>query len=648
MSAFPKHSSHFYEFGPFRLDVEQRLLFRDSEAVPLTPKLVDTLFVLIENHGRLLEKNALMDLVWPNTFVEESSLAQNISLLRKALGDESGLQYIVTLPKRGYRFIAEVQERSYSSLPVAADFPVSLENEADSENREAQGAIRATELPVTSASRKWRFHATVVGVVVCLSIAAVWWKDRSRGVDADLRGSSIAVLPFKTLGIQDETDLAGLGMADALILRLAQMDQVTVLPTSSVIRYLHRKDDASAIGRELGVDVVLDGTLQRTGRRVRVTAQLIRLRDGKTIWGGKFDDEGSDLLAVQDELSSRLAQELALKVEPRNGQRFKKRLTDNAEAYELYARGLYFWNKRTAQGLAQAIDFFTQATQKDPDYALAYASLADAHMLTRYYRYGGVTSEEVLAKARPAALKAIELDPTLSEAHAVMGMVKALEGELPLARSMFRRAVDLNPNLAMSHLRYGFALANQGMLDAAIEHMLRAHQLDPLSPTINTNLSAYFIFKAQYDEGIKYARLALEIDPNFWQARINLAEAAQFNQQYDEAVAEYKRIELIDASNNLVAPELAYLYAINGNRDKAIKLLAQTEKTFKDGKAPAYHIALAYVALSQPDEAIAWLNRAADSESIVMPDFRYSAKLQPIRNDPRFRSLEDRVLQKYR
>ena len=625
MSNNLKQKPHSYEFGPFRLEVGERLLFRGSERISLPPKVLDTLFVLIENRGRLLEKGVLLDAVWPDTFVEESSLAQNISLLRKALGDNNGVPYIETLPKRGYRFTAGVREvfNAYENL-----------NDVD-------------EKPPLRRVR-WRRYAAVacVALVVVTAVTYLWWK-RSRSIETDLRNGSIAVLPFETLGAHDDTDLAGLGMADALILRLLQSDRITVLPTTSVIKYLNHKDDALTIGRELGVDAVLDGTVQRTGDRIRVTAQLTSVRDGKTIWSAKFDDQATDLLVVQDALSEQLAQSLLLNGDEEPS---KKHYTENAEAYELYTRGLYFWNKRTPEGLGKSIDYFTKATEKDPNYALAYATLADAYLLIRFYGYQGLTSQEILERAKAIASRAIELDPVLGEAHVVLGTVQALEGNLQLARDMYRRAVDLNPNLPIAHLRYGYALAYSGQLDSALQHMLRARQLDPLSPVININLSAYYAYKRRHDESAKYARSALEIAPDFWQARLNLAEAYESMNMFDEAEEEFKKIGTEGELGLVAKSALACLYVLKGNVAEARKLVAEVEAAKWSGNSAdliEYQVAMVYIALNEPQAALARLTKLADSRTIVMPDFRYSHKLDPLRKLPEFQALELRVLSRY-
>jgi DNA-binding winged helix-turn-helix (wHTH) protein/TolB-like protein/Tfp pilus assembly protein PilF len=653
MSAICKKESHCYEFGPFRLDAEERLLFRGQEIVPLTPKVVETLLVLVENRGQLLHKNELMEALWPDTFVEESSLAQNISLLRKALGEDQGRQYIETLPKRGYRFTAEVKEvrdqhgAFFTHRLENAQFVIEEEEEELTESVVTlpftNSAIRST---ITRGFSRAQLYAVVGFCVIGLAAAAFLLQTRSHKAQP-LAPKSIAVLPFKT--IDSENESTGLGMADALILRLARQNQLLVLPTSSIFKYTKREVDARSIGRQLGVDAVLDGTIQQSGERLRVTAHLIRVGDGATLWTGKFDQQLTDIFVVQDAVSEQLAHALTLTI-TKPDQKLPKVYTKNPEAYELYAVGLYFWNKRTEQGLAKAIEHFNRAIEKDPDFALAYASLSDSHMLVGHNRYGNLTPRDVLPKVKAAAVRAFEIDPNLAEAHSAMAVVNALEGDYPQAIKLYQRSIELNPNHATAHLRYGYLLANVGQLDDAIQHMQRAHDLDPLSSTIDINLSAYYGLKQNWDLSLKYARMALELNPEAWQGRVNLGEALEAKRLYQEAEVEYKKLE--QQGHILIAKQqLAYLYAVTGRSIEAHALIAELEKAFKDGKAhntTEHHIALAYLALGNPDKAFEWLDSAFNSRSLVSPDFQYGHKLNPIRSDPRFLDLRERVLARLR
>jgi len=649
MSAIRKKQIHLYEFGPFRLDAEERLLFRGQEIVPLTPKVVETLLVLIEHRGQLLQKNELMSALWPDTFVEESSLAQNISLLRKAFGEEhGGRQYIETLPKRGYRFVAEVKEVHDQSGAFLlhrlenAEFVIEEEDELTESVVALQAATSTTPSSASRGFSKPQFYALAGFCVLALAAAVYLLQTRGNGVQLQANPRSIAVLPFKSLDSENES--VGLGMADALILRLARQNQLLVLPTSSISKYTKPETDARSIGRQLGVDAVLEGTIQRSGERLRVTAHLIRVGDGATLWTGKFDQQLTDIFVVQDAASEQLAHALTLTI-TRPDPKIRKPHTQNPEAYEMYTLGLYFWNKRTEEGLTKAIEYFNRAIEKDPDFALAYTGLSDSHMLIGHYRYGNLTTRDVLPKVKIAADRAFELDPNLAEAHAAMAVVNALEGDYPYAMKLYQRSIELNPNLATARLRYGYLLAHVGQLDEAIQHMQRAHDLDPLSSTIDVNLSAYYGFKQNWDLSMKYARMALEVNPEAWQARLNLGEGLEAKGLYQEAEAEYKKLEQ-EGQTLIAKQQLAYVYAVTGRSTESRALIAELEKAFQERKAlntTAHQLALVYLALGESEKTFEWLDRAFDSRAIVSTDFRYGHKLDPVRNDPRFQVLREKV-----
>src|SRR6476620_8498915 len=350
-NAMIQRSLHFYEFGPFRLNATERLLQRGGEIVALTPKVFDTLLVLIENSGHIVEKTQLMEQLWPDSFVEESSLTQNISLLRKALSEgDNESNYIETIPKRGYRFVAQVNERHELTNGAAL---LDIGDVFGSERQFEPIPAPAIQNVARKPSKHYIEVLAVVAVLFGIVTFIYWSRHRSTQEPLGLR--SIAVLPFKTIGADTQTDLLGLGMADALIIKLSKLDQLTVLPTSSVFRYTNRDKDATLIGKDLGVEGILDGTMQRDGDLVRVTAQLIRLKDGKTIWSGKFDERYSSIFLLQDSISEQLTASLSPQVDQAQQPKSGAHPTDNVEAYQSYLTGLYFWNRRTHENLPKAI-----------------------------------------------------------------------------------------------------------------------------------------------------------------------------------------------------------------------------------------------------------------------------------------------------
>jgi DNA-binding winged helix-turn-helix (wHTH) protein/TolB-like protein/Flp pilus assembly protein TadD len=668
-----KKAGRLYEFGPFRLDVAEHRLLRDQDVVPLSPKVFETLLVLVEHGGHVLEKDELMRSLWPDSFVEESSLTQSISLLRKALGEGGGQQFIETVPKLGYRFVAQVRAIEASSnggVAVEAGLPrteatAAAEGEAHGGEPARGEQLTLGELPKNPTASLSEAHArplsesrmrrlsrsrllSCAAALLLLAIIAggVYFRaakttEPKGGPDTVTEGGvrSLAVLPFKSLGGEGGDEFLGLGVADALIIKLGNFEQLNVRPTSSVIKYAGREYDAQPVGKELGVDAVLDGTIQHAGERVRVTVVLLSVRDGRVLWSGKFDERFTDIFALQDSISERVANVLQLQLAAGRQAQLNKRFTENAEAYSYYATGLYFWNKRTREGLTKAIEYFRKATETDRHYASAYAMLADSYCLTVYYGYNVLPRREALQNAEEAVSRALELDDTLAEAHTVMGAVEVYRGDFSAAEQSYKRAIELNPNSAMARYRYGFDLLAMLEIEDAIPEMRRAQELDPVSLPINTTLAACLVSTGQYDEAIRYSKLALEIEPQFGWARANLAEAYGWKGMLEEAEAEYRK--LTEQQDFRLRGELGLVsvYARSGRQVEARRLLSEVKAQYGSEEAfpeLPFEIALAYAALDKKDEAFVWLERAVESRRARGFDLRYSRQLDTLKSDPRY------------
>ena len=602
----------YYEFGPFRLSVNDRLLMRGEQVVHLTPKLIDMLIVLVDNAGHVVTKDVLMSTLWPDTFVEESSLTQNVSLLRRVLAGNGDLKNCIeTIPKRGYRFTADVREitsSNHNPLPSPA-------------------IVNATRQ--SGHVRKYVFAI----FLALLSTLALYWFVLRKPDDL-VMPNSIAVLPFKTIGSAPENDVIGLGIADAVILRLTQLNRTTVLPTSSVFKYTQNDRNPLAIGRDLGVDVVLDGTVQRDGDRVRVSAVLIRLRDGKTVWSEKFDDRYSDVFALQDAISSKLAKTLVPQIEHHP----PVHLTESSEAYEAYLMGLYFWNRRTRENLPKAITYLEDAVRKDPNFAKAHALLGDAYFLSSQSPYLALPESEASPKASASVLRALQLDDTLAEAHMTHAGIVFMDGKYDDADKEFRRAIDLNPNYAATHLRYGYFLLIRSELDQALAAMKRAVELDPVSPTSRAAL-AYVQFMARdFDGAMAEVKKAIELQPDNVVARVNLAALYTHKRMFDEAEVELKKL---DQENPFVLRELAYLYAMAGRIDEARLLIEEIKKSKNVNELGTYDFAVMYAAVGDKDSAFEYLRKASPSHSL-MSMLRFDPQLDSARTDPRFAELINR------
>ncbi|MEK6333679.1 MAG: winged helix-turn-helix domain-containing protein [Acidobacteriota bacterium] len=637
-----KEALRYYEFGPFCLNVTERLLHRNADVIPLTPKLVDTLVVLVENRGHVLTKDELMQSLWPDSFVEESSLTQNISLLRKALAENgNGGQYIETIPKRGYRFVAAVSELDPSTAELIVHERTSTQIFIEDEqlvNDLPEPETKPNQLLQIGGYQLPRKYLAVCAGVILLAGASIfayrWQKSKTIAGNSTVR--SIAVLPFQTIGPKTEKELLGLGIANALIIKLSAIDQTKVLPTSSVSKYLERTQEASVIANDLGVDAVLDGTVQRDGDRVRVTAQMIRTVDGITIWSGKYDTTYSNIFALQDAISEEVGSAMIPNLRKDTRDRLAGRLTESREAYEAYVTGFYFWSKRTKANLSKAIDYFEQATREDSKFARAHALLADSYFLASQDGYELMNSSESLAKAGVSVQAALALDDTLAEAHTTKANIAFGNSDYEQAEREFRRALELNPNYAVGHLRYGYFLFGDFRLADALVEMKRAVELDPVSPVSHTARGYILAMSRDFDGAILENQKAIELQPDLLAPQINLAEAYILNRQFPEALEECKRIEKTDPLSANFLRALAY--GLSGRRELALKAIAVIEHSRDKGRFMRYDFAALYGAIGDKETAFRYLQQVSNTR-FMNAMLKYDPKLDSLRTDQRFEDM---------
>lgn len=632
---------HIYEFGEFRLDASRRLLLRrDGEPVPLTPKVFDTLLYLVEHGGAVLTKDELMAAVWPDTVVEENNLGQNISKLRGLLGEGRGEnRYIATAPGRGYRFVAEVKaltgedarEAATAGPPETIAVPSGV-------------ALTHSSQPTRRVSRlrKRAWAAAFVGLLaaaVGVGIFYVWRGWTKRVGVTSVR--TIAVLPFKPLVQEGRDEALELGIADTLIAKLSNSREFIVRPISSVRRYGRVEQDPVVAGRELGVEAVLDGTIQRWDDRVRVTARLIGVGDGGTLWVGQFDEKFTDIFAVQDSVSLRVAGALRPSLTGEERALLAKRYTDDAEAYDLYLKGRFFWNKRMREADEQAADYFRQALARDPAYALALAGLSD------YYRALPIAHEvpprEALPKAKDAARRALELDEGLAEAHSALGWADFFECDLEGAVKEHRRALEINPNLPDARLGYAHALSNLGRHEEALAEVDRALKLEPLSLHIGS-LKGLLLFHARrYPEAVEHLRKTLEIEPNFWIGQIALGKSYERLGRYEESLAAFRKAGEFTGGASQVVSLSGYTYAVAGRQEEAERTLRELVTASGQRYVPPYHVALVYHGLGNADEALRWLERAYRERDVHLVYLGVDPKWDTLRGDTRFVGLLRRM-----
>lgn len=645
---------HLYEFGTFRLDVTEYLLLRAGERVPLSEKAFETLLVLVRNSGQLVSKEQLMQEVWPDTLVEGNNLDKSICALRHALGEKPAeRKFIETVRRRGYRFVAEVKELNSQAPEVRAPLletlaAGTLHPPASGQSQVAEDAplwSRAVDSfePANERVRKsdgGRFYLALAAVgLLVLALAFLLYSSRAKStVNAPVK--TIAVLPFKSLSQDENDEYLGLGMTDALITRLGHVKQLTVRPTSSVRKYATMPTDPVTAGKELNVEAVLEGSIQRLDQRLRVTVQLISISDGRHLWSDKFDAESKDIFTLQDSISERLAEALALELTGAERELLVKRYTENSAAYKLYLQGRYHWNKRTPEGFQKSREYFTQAIQQDPNYALAYAGLADSYNMLGEYTV--VEPGEAFPKARAAAEKALSLDEKLAEAHTSLALVGLYyDWDFPSAEREFQRALELNPGYATAHQWYGELLMVTGRFDESLREMRRALELDPLSLIGNTALGYALWHAHRYDEAIEQLRKTLEMEPNFPPAVSYLGMSYEQKGMTEEAVKLDLQVRVSHGDSPAQLAALKEAYARSGYKGYWRARVAQDQA---QGKyvAPIY-IALMHALNGEREQALSWLEKAYQERSSWMPHLRVDPRFDMLRSDPRFQALLQRI-----
>jgi DNA-binding winged helix-turn-helix (wHTH) protein/TolB-like protein len=630
----------FYEFGPFRLDANRHRLLRRGEVVPLPPKAIEILTVLIQNPGKLLERKDLMHAVWPDTIVEDANLTVAVSQLRKALNQNGDTgEFIQTIPRVGYRFVADIREVVEKRAPLITEKPAVLHSGIETKDPVATEPQRATHL------RRWnRTPAVATFLVLTLAAVALFvYEARSHHPEPaflPIKPKTLAVLPFQLAGLDNaEDEYLGPGISDSLNTRLSRIKQFAVRPTSSVLRFNSSGQNALEAGRKLAVDGVIEGRIERVNDRVRVTARFWRVSDGVLLWTDSFDEQFTSLFAVEEYISRQVAQALQLKLTPEEQQQLASRNTDSSDAFHAYLRGRYAWNKRTTDEIRKATKFFQQAIDLDPAYAAAYAGLADCYLALG--DYGAGLPNETFPLARGAALRALEIDDALAEAHASLAQIKFLfYWDWAAAEHEYLRAIELKPNYATAHHWYGMFLAAMDRTDEAMREIKLAEDLDPLSLIIRANVGTIDYFARRYNPAIEQERKVLKADPNFVQARRKLAFALEAGGMEQGAIAEWLTVErqMGDDDETLERYKKACAYSgIKGYWLQAIEI-DKKEVGKEAGSLSSY-----YARLGDREQAFYWLDRAYDQR---VPWLVY-AKVTPVydnlRSDPRFKAFLQRL-----
>lgn len=622
-----------YRFGEFTLDGAERLLSRGGTPVPLPARAFDSLLFLVENAGRLVTKNELLDAVWANAFVEESNLTVAISTLRRALGeDPADRKYIQTVSGRGYRFVASVEViEAPRPRPGEHEASISPEPITVSAATPPAAAVPATEISARSGRAPGlRFFWPALAVAALLFAVIAWAVHQH--TQNSFRIRSLAILPIKGT---EADDYILLGLTDSLIGEVG--NSVAVRPMSSVFRYTAAPADPGTVGREQGADAVVLGSLHRAGNDTTVDLTLYRTSNGKALWSQSFTEKSADTQRLQQTMTRSLSAEIARFVEGGKPAAAAPKPAVNEQAYQLYLRGRYFWNRRTDDALHHSIESYRQAIAIDPNYAPAYAGLADSYALLASFSVE--SGRAATPDARSAALSAIQLDPALAEPHASLGMIYFFtDWDGPAAETEFERSISLNPNYATAHHWYALDLAAMGRFPEARYEIRRAQSLDPLSLIIGTNVGWIDYLNHDYDGAIAAYRKVLELDPTFARALTRLGIAEIRKGDYAAAINDLTSADKL-SNDPYITGLLGQAQALGGHTATAQKTLQDLKKRASTKYVPPFSFALIYMGLGQKDAALAALKESIDDRSTPMVYAKIDPSLDEFRKDPAFQKL---------
>jgi TolB-like protein/DNA-binding winged helix-turn-helix (wHTH) protein/Flp pilus assembly protein TadD len=634
----------FYQFGPFRLDPNRHRLFRGDEVVALSPKAIQTLILLVENRGRLLERETLMDALWPDVIVEDANLTVAVSQLRKALNQNGdNAEFIETIPRVGYRFVADICEVIKEPAPLIPEERKCLQpvtdkveaNETTTARPELQAKISL--LPEQRHPRRMQ-QRLIVALALCLTIAvaAIAYRFVRSSTSAPANISSVAVLPLKNLTGDPAAEYFSDGMTESIISELSKVPELKVISRASVFIFKGKEIDPVEAGRRLGVGSIVEGSLLQSKDRIRFQLRLVAVPDGHIIWSGdSYERAAADIFEVQDEISCNVVEHLRPVL---CAGKPARRSTENVAAYEAYLKGRYYMSQRTAEGLMKAIQFFQQATEMDARYALAYCDLAESYKLAVWYV--PMPASEAVPQLQTAATKAIELDSSLPEAHTAMAEVYSFQWRWKESLAENERAITLNPGYGAGHHNVALALALIGRNAEALTHMQRARELDPLSLIINTDFGWVYYLGHRYDEAIAQYQKALELDPNFTLAHFDLALDYSALGRHDKAIAEMQNAR---GRGPEYLAGLGYLYAVAGRRAEALTTVAELQRLAKQQYVPPYHFAWIYAGLGDKDKAIALMQQVYAEHTQHVVDFKTVPMFDSLRSDERFQELIQKV-----
>jgi TolB-like protein/DNA-binding winged helix-turn-helix (wHTH) protein/Tfp pilus assembly protein PilF len=609
---------NIYSFNDVIVDGDNFRVERAGQVVTLTPKAFDVLVFLLENAGRVIEKQEIFDHAWKGAFVGDNALTKVIKEIRHALEDPAGdPHYIETVPKRGYRFIGDVLVR----------ISLSPEMESSTERSAVRSKIRAL-----------LFLAIGFAALASLTVWIVLRQGSKAPAPRPVR--SIAVLPFRPLNMADRDESLEMGMAETLIARLSNIKQIVVRPFSSVRKYSDIEQDAVKAGRELQAEAVLEGSIQKSGERVRITVRLINVETGNPLWTEQFDERFTDIFKVQDSIAERITTALALELSRQEREQIARHYTDSADAYELYLQGQMLWHRRRPEWIEQSLATFQQALAKDPDFALAHIGIAECYIMLSGHRR--ISMQEAETKARPEILRALELDNDLAMGHNALAELKyQYEYDWTGAEQEFKKAIELNPNVAWIRQANGWFLMSMGRFDEAAGEMDMARQFDPNSLTINVGRGRLYYYSRQYDQAMRHYENIVAVEPNDFSSINSLSAIYERKGMYPEAFEAFMKTHYLEPEK---AAEFREAFETGGWEGFARKQLAETERIAetKSKPMPSTFVDI-YLRLGDKEKAFFWLEKVFEERDPAILQFKIEPAYDPLRTDPRYAKLLEKV-----
>jgi TolB-like protein/DNA-binding winged helix-turn-helix (wHTH) protein/Flp pilus assembly protein TadD len=624
-----------FKFGVFEADLRTGELTKLGKRVKLQEQPFQLLAMLLEKPGELVIRQELRERLWPKTLVDfDHGLNKAISKVRESLGDSAeNPRFIETVAGRGYRFLADVAVVNGGQPETVAGDP----------------ATHGTPSPPTpvdaSASARWPAHAlgwrlSGFGLALALAVSLSWFFYSGRHPPSTVH--SLAVLPLENLSSDASQDYFADGMTDELTTHLGQISAIRVISRTSAMTYKNVRKPLAEIARELNVDAVVEGSVLRSGERVRIDAQLIQVPADKQIWAESYQGDFRDTLALQSRVARAIAGQIRATLNRQEQVALEKSKAVNPVAYEAYLKGRYFWNKRTGDGLRTAIEYFNHAIETDPTYAEAYSGLADSYALSGDWEYGVLSPQDAFRKAKAAATKALALDDSLGEAHTSLAFALDLYGwDWETAETEYKLAIKLNPGYATAHLWYAWHLILMGRNSEGLFELRKAESLDPLSLIISADMADALCIAHLFDEAAQQSKKTLQMDPNFAIGHYELGQAFEQKHMHDQAIAEFQKAIEISGHSGVFDSNLAYVYAVLGRKEEAIKIAKDLEAQHDQNPSAEANIALIYVGLGDQDQAMIWLNKGYEAR--FNPSILLRPAFDPLRSDAQFKDLLRRI-----